>query len=67
MPYDELRAQISTLMQKQMQKLRVYLRPLNDDEAVSLGLGRFTGETITAREIDGVQHLEIEGCLFRKV
>ena len=47
-------------------KIRIYLQPLNDDEAIILGLGRFAGEMITAHEINDIQHLEIEGSLFHK-
>ncbi len=47
-------------------RLRIFLRPVNSEEAITAGLGRFAGETVTAREIEGISHLEVSGCLFKR-
>jgi CubicO group peptidase (beta-lactamase class C family) len=47
-------------------QVRVFMEPISDNEALTLGLGRFANETVHVREIDGVEHLELWGHLLRK-
>ncbi len=48
-------------------RIKIYLRLVDAAEAITAGLGRFAGETVTASEVDGVPHLEVDGCLFKRV
>ncbi len=47
-------------------RIKIHLRPIDDKQAITAGLGRFAGETVAAGEIEGVPHLEVDGCLFKR-
>ncbi len=51
---------------RRMGRIRIFLQPVNDEEAITAGLGRFAGETVTVREINEEPHLEVNGCLFKR-
>jgi hypothetical protein len=44
----------------------IVLRPINDDEAISEGLGRFTGETYRVINIQGEERLLYSGYQLRR-
>ena len=47
--------------------IQVPLRPISEDEAIILGLGRTRGETLRVITVDGEEHLRYSGFIGRKL
>lgn len=58
---------ILLLSNKDSAAMGIVISPINDTEAIKVGLGRGMGETVYIRTIDGEEYIDNLGLLFEKV